>query len=178
MKNLKRLHSQEALHKSQIDKLELDLQRHKDMLWEVLISERRWKNEDPIAAVPAVAAIPPTQCDSQQPQENVTVSVGEVGQAGAGVLHHGSGEENCEEEMLLNSSESDDVLDANDRGDGIWERRRSGVILNWRLVENKDNSKVKQSKTVIFEDGNESPHPGPLPAGTLLVCLRVRLPNG
>ena len=45
------------------------------------------------------------------------------GWAGAGVLHHGSGEENCCEKMLLDTSESDDVLDANDRGNGIWERR-------------------------------------------------------
>ena len=32
------------------------------------------KDEDPVAAVPAVAAVPPTQCDSQQTQGNVAVS--------------------------------------------------------------------------------------------------------
>ena len=34
--SLKRLRSQEATHKGQIDKLELDLQRHRDMLQGVL----------------------------------------------------------------------------------------------------------------------------------------------
>ena len=36
VKSLKRLRSQEATHKGQIDKLELDLQRHRDMLQGVL----------------------------------------------------------------------------------------------------------------------------------------------
>ena len=73
------------------------------------------RDEDPVVAVPAAEAVPPTQCDPQQTQENVAVSVGEVGPAGAGVLHHGSGEENCGEDMLLDTSESDDVLDVNER---------------------------------------------------------------
>ena len=36
MKSLQRLRTQEATHRGQIDKLELDLQRHRDMLQGVL----------------------------------------------------------------------------------------------------------------------------------------------
>ena len=40
MKTLERLRSQETPHKGQIDKLELDLQRHRDMLQGVLLRKR------------------------------------------------------------------------------------------------------------------------------------------
>ena len=40
VKSLQRLQTQEATHKGQIDKLELDLQRHRDMLQGVLLRIR------------------------------------------------------------------------------------------------------------------------------------------
>ena len=45
VKSLKRLRSQEATHKGQIDKLELDLQRHRDVLQGVL-SRTRVESEE------------------------------------------------------------------------------------------------------------------------------------
>ena len=74
-------------HRSQIAKLELDLQRHRDMLQEVLsqiqtvgdeVSDLRAlvaKDDAPVEVV--LAATPPTQCDSQQPQEGSSNSVEE-----------------------------------------------------------------------------------------------------
>ena len=45
VKSLERLRSQEATHKGQIDKLELDLQRHRDMLQGVLLRIREESEE-------------------------------------------------------------------------------------------------------------------------------------
>ena len=76
--SLETLRSQEATHKGQIDKLELDLQRHRDMLQGVLLRTRE-KSEECAELRAQVArerapatestlgeAIPLTQCDSQQ----------------------------------------------------------------------------------------------------------------
>ena len=75
VKSLERLRSQEATHKGQIDKLELDLQRHRDMLQGVLLrirveSEecdelRAWVAREKAASENG-EVIPPTQCYSQQ----------------------------------------------------------------------------------------------------------------
>ena len=45
VKRLERLRSQEATHKGQIDKLELDLRRHRDMLQGVLVPIREESEE-------------------------------------------------------------------------------------------------------------------------------------
>ena len=63
-----------------------------------------------------------------------SASVEEVGEEDAEVSH-GSGNEDCDEEVLLGSFQLDDDLDVVDSGDGIWERRRSGVIKFKRLVK-------------------------------------------
>ena len=81
MKSLERLRSQEATHKGQIDKLELDLQRHHDMLQGVLVRIRESeecaelraqvaRERAPVTESTVSEAIPLTQCDSQQEQEN------------------------------------------------------------------------------------------------------------
>ena len=69
VKSLERLQSQEAAHEGQIDKLELDLQRHRDMLQGVLVRirvERSVMSFEKARASENGEAIPPTQCDSQQ----------------------------------------------------------------------------------------------------------------
>ena len=78
VKSLERLRSQEASHKGQIDRLEHDLQRHRDMLQGVL-SRIRVESEEcnelgaQVAREQAPATenasgdlLPPTQCDSEQ----------------------------------------------------------------------------------------------------------------
>ena len=75
VKSLQRLRTQEATHRDQIDKLELDLQRHRDMLQGVL-SRTRVESEECDELQAQVAKeqapsdtgemIPPTQSDSQQ----------------------------------------------------------------------------------------------------------------
>ena len=75
MKSLNRLRTQETTHRGQIDKKELDLQRHRNMLQGVLSRFRVESEEcDEIRAQLAKEqapsdtgeAIPPAQCDSQQ----------------------------------------------------------------------------------------------------------------
>ena len=129
------------------------MRRHDDMLQEVFlpiqtvsdeVSDLRelvTKDDAPAEVVPMLAANPPTQCDSQQPQEKTSTSVEEVGKEDAEVSRHGSGNENCDEEMRLGSSDFDD-LDVEDRADGIWECRRSGVIKGTRLVKIKEKVKA------------------------------------
>ena len=69
---------------------------------------------------PVVAATPPTQCDSRQHQEGSSNSVEEVSKVDAeashGLLHHCSGDEENDEEMLPGSTGLDDDLDS---GHGI-----------------------------------------------------------
>ena len=185
VKNSKRLQSQEASHRSQIATLELRVQRHKDMLPEVfaqiqMVSDQVSylralvaKDEDPISVVPAVAAIPPIQCDSQQPQENVNASGDENVLEGADVRTV-SEDENSDEEM--DSAGSDDVQDSTcARGNSIWESRRRGVIKNRRLVKNKVKTKVKLNKTIILEEVDESTSLPASPTGKNLADVLASL---
>ena len=73
VKRLQRLRTQEATHRGQIDKLELDLQRHRDLIQGVLSRIRVESEEcDELRAQVAKApsntgeVIHPTQSDSQQ----------------------------------------------------------------------------------------------------------------
>ena len=86
MKSLKRLRSQEATHKGQTDKLELDLQRHRDLLQGELSRIRVEIEEcDELRAQVAREqhpsengeAIPPTQCDSQQENDMISQTASE-----------------------------------------------------------------------------------------------------
>ena len=184
-KNLKRLQSQEASHRSQIAKLELDVQRQKSLLQEVLtqirvvsdqVCDRRAlvaKEENHVSVVPAVAAIPPTRCDAQQTDENVNAS-GDENVLGGLDIRTAFECENSDEEM--DSSWSDEGLDSSSaRGNDIWESRRRGVIKNRRLVKTKVKSKAKLNKTIILEEGNESTPPPEPPAGKNLAQVQASL---
>ena len=50
-----------------------------------------------------------------------------------------------DEEKALGTSEDEDDLEPNVEVNGIWERRRSGVIKNKRSVKNKENVEARQS---------------------------------
>ena len=113
VKSLERLRSQEATHKGQIDKLELDLQRHRDTLQGVL-SRKRVESEEcdelraqvvreqaPVTESSLSEAIPLAQCDSQQDQENDM-----VGQAVSEEMYLSTvDEESGDESMLLGTSQ-------------------------------------------------------------------------
>ena len=144
VKSQEKLRSQEASHKGQIDKLELDLQRHRDMLQGVLERIRVVDDEikDPRAQVAremsdgsdgdnaSVRTAPATQVDSQP-------DIGEVGPlfdpAAPTPLNPGPFE-SCHEDMLFDASEAEDEREVS-RSNGIWERRRSGVIKKGKLVK-------------------------------------------
>ena len=135
VKSQEKLRSQEASHKGQIDKLELDLQRHRDMLHGVL--ERIRVVDDEIKDLRAqvareksdsdgdnasVRTAPPTQVDSQP-------DIGEVGQVFDPTtptpLNPGPFE-SCDEDMLFDASEAEDEGEVS-RSNGIWERRLVGL---------------------------------------------------
>ena len=130
VKSLERLRSEEATHKRQIDKLELDLQRHRDMLQGVLVrilkesggcAELRPQvagERAPVTESTLSEAIPLDQCDSQQDQENDM-----VGQAVSEEIYLSTvDEESGDESMLLGTSTgAEDDLDVSN-GSGIWER--------------------------------------------------------
>ena len=153
VKSLNRLRTQETTHWGQIDKLELDLQRHRDMLQRVLSRIRVGSEEcDELRAQAAKEQapsdtgemIPPTQSDSQ-PEEMYLSTVEE---------------ESGDESMLMGASTgAEDDLDVG-RDDGTWERRRNAIIKNKRMVKlkDKDKLKVKPCKTLIIE---EEPAPAP-----------------
>ena len=64
VKSLQRLRTQETTHRGQIDKLELDLQRHRDMLQGVLSRIRVESEEcDELRAQVAKEQAPPETCD-------------------------------------------------------------------------------------------------------------------
>ena len=149
--------SLKRLHKGQIDKLELDLQRHRDMLQGVL-SRIRVESEECEELRAQVAreqapsdngeAIPPTQCDSQQ--ENDMIS--------------------------RTSTGAEDDLDVS-RDNGVWECRRNAIIKSKRMVKlkDKDKVKVKLRKTIIIE---EEPPPAPPASGKQLADVIARLSPG
>ena len=114
VKSLDKLRSQEASHQGQIDKLELDLQRHRDMLQEVLDGIRVVDDEikdlrtqvareqsDGDGENASVLTAPPTQVDSQQ--ENG--AVGQVFDATAPAPLNPGPSESCDEDMLFDASE-------------------------------------------------------------------------
>ena len=167
VKSLNRLRTHETTHRSQIDKLELDLQRHRDMLQRVLSRIRVESEEcDELRAQVAKEQapsdiremIPPTQCDSQQVQENDM-----VGQAVSEEMYLSTVEEESGDESMLmgTSTGAEDDLDVG-RDHGIWERRCNAIIKNQRMVKlkDKDKLKLKPCKTIIIE---EEP-PSALPA--------------
>ena len=136
VKSLQRLRTQETTHRGQIDKLELDLQRHRDMLQGVLSRIRVESEEcDELRAQVAkeqappenCETIPPTQSDSQ-PEEMYLSTVEE---------------ESGDESMLMGASTgAEDDLDVG-RDKGIWERRRNAIIKNERMVKLKDKDKLR-----------------------------------
>ena len=177
VKSLKRLRSREATHKGQIGKLELDLQRHRDMLQGVL-SRIRVESEECEELRARVAreqapsengeAIPPTQCDSQQGTDMISQTASEE------MYLSTVEEESGDETMLMGTSTgAEDDLDVS-RDNGIWERRRNAIIKNVRMVKlkDKDKVKVKPCKTIIIE---EEPPPAPPASGKQLAEVIVRL---
>ena len=130
VKSLQRQRSQEAAHKGQIDKLELDLQRHRDRLQGVL-SRIRVECEECEELRAQVAreqapsdngeAIPPTQCDSQQGNDITSQTASEE------MYLSSVEEESGDESMLVGTSGAEDDLDVS-RDNGIWERRRNAII--------------------------------------------------
>ena len=168
VKSLQRLRTQETTHRGQIDRLELDLQRHKDMLQGVL-SRIRVESEEcdelraQVAKEKAPPAdsgetVPPTQSDSQ-PDEMYLSTVEE---------------ESGDESMLMGGSTgAEDEMDVS-RDNGIWERRRNAIIKNKRMVKLKDKDKLrnKTCKTIIIEE--EKP-PAPPDSGKHLAEVIARL---
>ena len=177
VKSLHRLRTQEATHRGQIDKLEFDLQRHRDMLQGVL-SRIRVESEECAELRTQVAkeqapsdtgeTILPTQSDSQQGDDM-------VGQAASEEMYLSTVEEESGDESMLmgTSTGAEDDLDVG-RDNGIWERRRNAIIKNKRMLKlkDKDKLKVKPCKTIIIE---EEPHPAPPASGKHLAEVIARL---
>ena len=91
--------------------------------------------------------------------ENTSTFVEEVGE-----VSHGSGSEDCDEDMLLGRSELDDDLDVVDCANGIWERRRSGVTRGKKLLKSNERSRPSNANPLLSMRGN-----------SLRMCLRVSL---
>ena len=151
VKSLQRLRTQETTHRGSIDKLELDLQRQKDMLQGVLsririeteeCDELRAQVAKEKAPAESFESVPPTQYDSQ-PDEMYLSTVEEE-----------SGDESV---LMGGSTGAEDEMDLG-RDNGIWERRRSAIIKNKRMVKLKDTDKLKSKmcKTIIIEEGKTS----------------------
>ena len=170
MKSLHRLRTRETTHRGQIDKLELDLQRHRDMLQGVL-SRTRVESEEcdelraqvakEQAPPEACETIPPTQSDSQ-PEEMYLSTVEE---------------ESGDESMLMGTSTgAEDDLDVV-RDNSIWERRRNAIIKNKRMVKlkDKDKLKVKPCKTIIIEEETPPAAPDSRKLKLLPDFLRMKL---
>ena len=155
MKSLERYRSQEASHKGMIEKYELDLQRQRNMLRGVVeqirlvedkikdlrVQVAKEKSDSSDGDNASIRTAPATQVDSQP----------DIGEDGLVVttnvstpLHPGPFE-SCDEDMLCSASEAEDERDV--RRNGIWERRRSGVIKKGRLLKVK--AKAKPNKTII-----------------------------
>ena len=73
--------------------------------------------------------------------------------------------------MLYSASEAEDEREV--RRNGIWERRRSGVIKKGRLFKVK--AKAKPNKSIIIEEEGESPPPGPPAPGKHLAEVLASL---
>ena len=167
VKSLQRLRTQETTHRGEIDKLELDLQRHRDMLQGVL-SRIRVESEEcgelraQVAKEKALQGtcetIPPTQSGSQ-PDELYLSTVEEE-----------SGDESV---LMGGSTGAEDEMDVS-RDNGIWERRRNAIIKKQWVVKLKDKDKLrsKMCKTIIIEE--EKP-PAPPDSGKQLAEVIARL---
>ena len=147
MKSLHRLRTQEAAYRGQIDKLELDLQRHRDKLQGVLSRFRVESEEcDELRAQVAKEQAPSDTglvkrflllkvTDSQQGDDM-------VGQTASEEMYLSTVEEESGDESMLmgTSTGAEDDLDMG-RDNGIWERRRKAIVKNKRMVklEDKDN---------------------------------------
>ena len=85
-----------------------------------------------------------------------------TGQAASEEMHLSTVEEESgDESMLLGTSTgAEDDLDVS-QDNGIWERRRSAIFKNKRMVKikDKDKGKAKPCKTIIAE---EDPPPAPV----------------
>ena len=181
VRNLERFKSQEASHKGMIDKYELDLQRQRNMLRGVLEQIRQVEDEIKDLRVQvakeksdssdgdnvSIRTAPATQVDSQPDMGGD----GLVVNTNASSSLHPGPFESCDEDMLCSASEAEDERDV--RRDGIWERRRSGVIKKGRLLKVK--AKAKPNKTIIIEEEGESPPPGPPPHGKHLADVLTGL---
>ena len=99
VKSLQRLRTRETTHRGQIDRLELDLQRHKDMLQGVL-SRIRVESEE---------------CDELRAQ---------VAEMYLSTVEEESGDESM---LMGGSTGAEDEMDVG-RDNGIWERRRNAII--------------------------------------------------
>ena len=102
----------------------------------------------------SVRTAPATQVDSQP-------EIGEVGQVFDPTApgHF----ESCDEDVLFDASEAEDEREVS--RNGIWERRRSGVIKKGKLLKYKEKIKAKQNKSIIIEEEGEGPPPDPPVAG-------------
>ena len=174
MKSQEKLRSQEASHKGQIDKLELDLQRHRDMLQGVL--ERIRVVDDEIKDLRAQVAKEKSDSDGDTAsvrlllQRRLILSlmwVKVVSPLNPGPF------EIYDEDMFFDSSEAEDEREVS--RNGIWERRRSGVIKKGKLLKYKEKAKPKQNKSIIIEEEGEGPPPGPPVAGKQLADVLVSL---
>ena len=178
VKSQEKLWSQEASHKGQIDKLELDSQRHRDMLQGVLerirvvddeIKDLRVQVAKEKSDNASVRTDPATQVDSQP-------DLGEgglvFGPTAPTPLNPGPFE-SCDEDMLYDASEVKDEREVS--RNGTWERRRSGVIKKGKLLKIQEKAKVKQNKSIIIEEKGEEPPQDPLVAGKHLADVLASL---
>ena len=176
VKSQEKLRSQEASHKGQIDKLELDLQRHRDMLQGVLerirlvddeikdlrVQVAKEKSDSSDGDNASVRTAPATQVDSQP-------DIGLVVDPTAPTPLHPGPFESCDEDMLYGASEAEDEGEV--RRNGIWERRRVGVIKKGKLLKYKEKAKAKQNKSIIVEEGEGPPPDPPAPLAEVLTSL-------
>ena len=179
VKSQEKLRSQEASHKGQIDKLELDLQRHRDVLQGVLerirlvddeikdlrVQVAKEKSDSSDGDNASVRIAPATQVDSQP---DIGVSGLVVDPSAPTPLHPGPFE-SCDEDMLYGASEAEDEGEV--RRNGIWERRRVGVIKKGKLLKYKEKAKAKQNKSIIVEEGEGPPPDPPAPGKHLAEVL-------
>ena len=183
VKSQEKLRSQEASHNGQIDKLELDLQRHRDMLQGVLERIRvvddeiqdlraqvvREKSDSGDGDNASVRTAPATQFDSQPDSGEV----GPVFDPAAPTPLNPGPFESCDEDMLFDASEAEDEREVS--RNGIWERRRSGVIKKAKLLKYKEKAKAKRNKSIIIEEEGEGPPPDHPVAGKHLADVLAGL---
>ena len=126
-----------------------------DEIKDLRVQVAKEKSDSSVGDNASIRTAPATQVDSQP-------DIGEsglvVGSTAPTPLHTGPFE-SCDEDMLFDASEEEDKREV--RRNGIWERRRSGVIKKGKLLNYKEKAKAKQSKSIIIEEEGEGPPPGP-----------------